>query len=495
MQQAGEGFAAALRRFGISGHVREWRLPPIETYPRLIAFVQTLGGKLVLFALFGLLLKQLGGDLWMLAAAAIVSLSGLHRHFAAMLGTVALLVLNPQWFEYRAVHISAHQEALNGIMNIDYLRVATLVAYATLVLVMLWLARRYRDHPLGRRPVLVAHLVLLCLLTLAASHMLRGIPQVVLWSAAAVFAAYFWFLAYALIDQRRRQPAPLRLQLATFHPFFGSSTTPLGKGADNWRSVEAVTGEELAVTQLKGLKLITWAYLLSVLLWVYVKVVHGKLGIVPLGIAFEQFIRDGVSPGPMGALSIVANFFGQLLHMAIWGHGIVALARLAGFRLLRNTWRPLSSRTIAEFWNRYYYYFKELLVHVYFYPTYVRCFKRYPRLRVAFATFMAAGVGNWIFHFLLENYRVARDGFGDTLMYMQTYAFYCLVLSAGIVLSQLRAKRPNPNAGWFRGRLMPSLGVTLFFCLVSFFDGPQRHAPLTEHFAFLLQVLGVYRWI
>lgn len=266
----------------------------------------------------------------------------------------------------------------------------------------------------------------------------------------------------------------------------------MGKGAANWRSVEAGTEEELAVTQLKGLKLIAWALFLRVLLWAYQQLIYAKLGVVPLTIAFEQFVKAGISPGPMGTLSIVANFFEHLLTMAIWGHIIVAIARLAGFRLLRNTWRPLSSRTVAEFWNRYFYYFKEILVNVYFYPTYVRWFKGHPRLRVAFATFMAAGVGNWYFHFLLENYRVARDGLGEALLYMQTYAFYCLLLVGGIVISQLRGWRPDPKAGWVRGQFMPSLGVVLFYCLLSFFDGPQRHAPLKEHFAFLFQVLGGY---
>lgn len=493
MQLSAEALASALRRYGIGVHPREWRLPSIETYPRLVTFAQTLGGKLVLFALFALLIKPLGGAwLWMTVAAGVVSLAGRHRHLAALLCTGVLLAINPQWFEFRAVHIIARQETLFTVLNIGYLRAATLLACVPLAVAALWLARRYRDHPLGRRPVVAEHLVLLCLLLLSASHLLQGMPLVLLWSLTAVFAAYFWFLAYALIDQRRRQPAPMLLQLASFHPFFtGASTAPLGKGADNWRSVEAGTEQELAVTQLKGLKLIAWALLLAVVLWSFRQVVYGKLGITPLWLAFERFVKDGVSPGPMGTLSIVANFFEQLLHMAIWGHTIVALARLAGFRLLRNTWRPLSSRTIAEFWNRYYYYFKELLVNVYFYPTYVRCFKQHPRLRVAFATFMAAGVGNWFFHFLLENYRIARDGLGDALLYMETYAFYCVILVGGIVISQLRGWRPDPKAGWIRRQFLPSLWVALFYCFLSFFDGPPVHAALTDHFAFLIQVLGV----
>jgi hypothetical protein len=181
--------------------------------------------------------------------------------------------------------------------------------------------------------------------------------------------------------------------------------------------------------------------------------------------------------------------------MAIWGHAFVALARLAGFRLLRNTYRPLSSRTSAEFWNRFNFYFKEILVNVYFYPTYVRCLKRYPRLRIAFATFMAAGAGNFFFHFIWKNHEIAQFGLAEALARSQAYAFYCMVLTTGIVVSQLRARRPHASAGWLRAQFAPSLGVALFFCFLSVFDGPLRHATVAQHFDFLFHAFGMNRWM
>ncbi len=382
-----ETLSSALRRYGIGTHPLEWRIPPIETYPRVVAFAQTLAGKLVLFALAAVLLRFLADGPWIpvTIAAAAVSYAGRHRHFAALLATGALLGLAPDWFEYRAVYQIAEQQGLIDSLRLGYVRAGTLLACVPLTVAVLWLARRYRDHPLGQRPVLIQHLVFIGLVWLAVSQLLQGMALLLLWSLIAVFAAYFWFLAYALIGARHREPPSILLQLATFHPFFGSTATPMAKGATNWRSVEAGTDEELAVTQLKGLKLLAWAFFLKAVLWAFRKVVYGKLGVTPLIVAFERFVSDGMAPGAMGSLSIVANFFEQILILAVWGHAIVATGRLAGFRLLRNTWRPLASRTLAEFWNRYFYYFKEIMVHVYFYPTYVRFFKRSPRLRVAFA--------------------------------------------------------------------------------------------------------------
>jgi hypothetical protein len=500
-----DGVVPATPRPGIMARLLEWRLPPIETYPAVVAFTRTHAGKLVLFGAFAALMKAhargmaIAADwmwLWLTTAAAAISLAGRYRYLALLIVTGALLVHAPDWFPFQHVRLIADQEGLYGAIDPWRLRAGTLIACVPLAAIALYLARRYRDHPLGRRPVLAQHMLLFGLLALAVSGLLHGLPQVLLWSVTVVFATYFWYLAYALLDQRRRLPAPTLFHFATFNTFSWASFVPMGKGAANWQSVEAATPDALAVTQLKALKLLAWALVLKGVLWAYRTVIYQHLGIPYLGFVFAKFLHGGDVRPLAGALSIIANFPEQLLIVAIWGHVFVAIARLAGFRLLRNTCRPLSSRSIAEFWNRYYYYFKELLVDVYFYPTYVRWFKRHPRLRLAFATFMAAGVGNFFFHCIFENHKtIAVYGLLEALARSQSYAFYCLLLVIGIVASQLRVRRGNASAGWFRGRLMPSLGVSAFFCLLSFFDGPQRDVPLARHFEFLVQVFGLTQWI
>jgi hypothetical protein len=491
---AANGIDVALRRWGLGLHPGLWRLPPIETYPRVVAFAQTWPGKLVIFAAFALLLRGATG-LWLelTVAAAVVSLAGQHRHIAAFLCTAVLLARAPDWFRFTAAEVAVRQERLAGVIHIGYLRAGTLVAFLLLAAALLYLARPFRDHPIGRRPVLAQHVVCIALIALATSHLLHGVPQVMLWGFTATFCAYFWFLAFALLEQRQRQPPSLTLQLATFHPFFALRDTviPLGRGAATWRNAEADSPETLAVTQLKGLKLLVWANLLMLALLAFRRLVYGKLGVVPIKDAFERFLADAMAAGLHSLLSILANFPEQLLLVAASGHAMIATARLAGFRLLRNTYRPLSSRTIAEFWNRYMYYFKEVLVHVYFYPTYLRWFKGHPKLRLAVATFMAAGVGNFFMHFILNSQFVAAVGWSGAFRVMQTYAFYCALLAAGIVVSQLRARQFDPRGSWWREQLVPSIGVALFFCLLSFFDGPQRHVGLTRHLEFLFKAFGI----
>ncbi|MCC7485374.1 MAG: hypothetical protein IT529_10355 [Burkholderiales bacterium] len=493
---AGAGAGASL-----AGRILAWRLPAIESSPAAVAFVQTAAGKLALFAVFAALMKLDARGMWLdgrylwlivTVAAALVSLAGRHRHLALLACGAALLAYAPEWIDFGGVWAVARQE---GEGDIRFLRVSAVAASLPLALCALWLARRYREHPLGSHPVLAQHIVYCGLLGLAASHLLAGLPQVLLWAVLAVLAAGFSYFAYALIDQRHREPAPLAWQIASLNPFAWPTPVPMGRGAASWRAAEAHAAEELAVTQLKAVKLLVWAFAVKLLLWVYRWTIYQQLGVPPLRVAFDAFLRGAGVPAPLGLASVIANFPEQLLQVAIWGHVIIATLRLAGFRLLRNTRRPLSSRTIAEFWNRYLYYFKEVLVHVYFYPAFVRCFKRHPRLRLAFATFMAAGVGNWFLHFIVQTPAIARHGLVEALARSQTYAFYSIMLSAGIIASQLRRRGPAPGRGLLRGRLAPCLGVAAFFCLLSFFDGPQGHVSLGRHFAFLYHVLRVDRWL
>jgi hypothetical protein len=88
---------------------------------------------------------------------------------------------------------------------------------------------------------------------------------------------------------------------------------------------------------------------------------------------------------------------------------------------------------------------------------------------------------------------VVLYGFGEALVRMQGYAFYCVLLSTGIIVSQLRAREPDAGAGWLKRRLLPFLAVSGFFCFLSFFEGPYRGAPLAQLFGFLFHMLGIDR--
>ena len=122
--------------------------------------------------------------------------------------------------------------------------------------------------------------------------------------------------------------------------------------------------------------------------------------------------------------------------MAFSTHIIIAIIRMCGFKALRNTYRPLASRTIAEFWNRFFYYFKELLVEFFFYPVFFRYFKNRPLLRMYTATMAAAFFGNFLFHFMRDIFYVIELGFFEAMIAFHSYFAYSFVLGNAIFLSQ-----------------------------------------------------------
>jgi D-alanyl-lipoteichoic acid acyltransferase DltB (MBOAT superfamily) len=182
----------------------------------------------------------------------------------------------------------------------------------------------------------------------------------------------------------------------------------------------------------------------------------------------------------------------DLLAISIWGGVIVASARMAGFRLLRNTYRPLEATTLAEFWNRYYFYYKELLVDHFFYPAFFRYFRNHRRLRMFFATFAAACVGNLLFHLIRDIHFVAELGLRKALVGEQSHAFYTFVLAIGVALSQLRPPNKELSRGWLRGRIVPCIWVATFFCVLHVFDAPlDREHSIWQRGEFLFHLVGI----
>lgn len=218
-------------------------------------------------------------------------------------------------------------------------------------LLLAWARRRGKDCVAARRPVLALLGANAVLTALACMSWMQPAAQAALWSFLMVFNAYFWFLAYALVDQSAREPAPPLFQFGLFHPFWGSTCTPFGKGAAFLRRVSAKSPEELAVTQIKGLKLLVWTALLMLIYDLAAGFVEGYLQLPDTQAAQAAFWRGQPFPVSVSWGAIAWATVRSALKLSIWGGQYVAVARFAGFRLPRNTWRPLEARTLVDFWN------------------------------------------------------------------------------------------------------------------------------------------------
>jgi hypothetical protein len=189
--------------------------------------------------------------------------------------------------------------------------------------------------------------------------------------------------------------------------------------------------------------------------------------------------------------SQILFFFEVTLNFAVLGHRIIAGCRMAGFNALRNSYRPLSSKTISEFFNRFYYYFKELLVDFFFYPTFLRYWKGHKKLRMIFATFASIAFGNSFFHLVRDWHFFQETGLWKGLVNYQVLFFYNVVLATAVSVSQLRKRGPRAR-GFIRGQFLPAIGVILFYCVLSVFGDEDRLYPLAVHFKYLASLFFIH---
>ncbi|MBK4738999.1 hypothetical protein [Noviherbaspirillum pedocola] len=343
---------------------------------------------------------------------------------------------------------------------------------------------------LARRPLTTLLLMEALLCVLGSFGLSHGWPRALLWSAVFVFAPYLWFLPFAIADLRSRTPSPLTMQMAALRPFWSPTYLPFGKGAAFLRKHLSAPGRELAITQIKAVKLLIWANLLFALRDAAQRVFADGAGIPDPHDAIDALLAGHPYPVAMGWAALVLATGAYALQIAAWADLFIGIARLAGYRLPRGSWRPLEARTLMDYFNRFHYYFKELLVDLFFMPTFFRMFKTHPRLRMFFATFMAAGVGNALWHFSRNILEVATAGPVDAFASYTSYVFYALILAAGVAASQVRANRGIRPPSSLAGRAWSFAFVWSFIiCIHVFGDGSRVHT-LAQRLKFMASLFG-----
>jgi hypothetical protein len=455
-------------------------IPKFEDNPQIVGFSQTVVGKLLLLAIFGLVLSTMD-DGWMVKLAFLSAMAFLPQARWLLVLACTLLLTNFFWFEGVLSRIAAAES-----VQFTHLKLAILILlpFVLVCAALMLLAAKWPKGLFARRP-LPWLLGIYGVLLLSASYApLHGFSRFAAWAFLIIFSGYFWYLAYAVTDCAARGSANLLQQFGTFRAFWGSAAVPVPKGASHWRRIEAKTPEDLAITMIKGVKLIVWCRILSYVNHYYGFWVYQKFKIPTMEQCLGAFTSGKPFTLAINWLSLPGDFVESLLLMAVWGHLMIAICRMAGFRALRNTYAPLSSRTVAEYWNRYYFYFKELLVDMFFYPTFIRYFKRSPKLRIFFATFAAASAGNVLYHFMHEIYRVVNFGLPRTIAGYDTYVFYSLILALGISISQVRSRKPHASRGWLHQRLAAPAVVFGFYCLVHVFE--STGGGLANHLRFFV---------
>ena len=480
------GLAAGSRRR------KAWRIiPEIDKDERIVAQAQTPLGRAVLLLVSAIFLHTVGENPVIAAFAGACAYGGRYRWPLISLATLAISIQHGFWIDAPLIARVADQEAVRQSINLPVLLHAMPAIAALLFVLVIKVWPRTSAHISMGRSTALTTLLFVGLILLAQSPICTGVSRVVIWAFLMTVLPYLWYLGYALAESSQSPEIPIWRRMAVFRPFWGGSLTPFGKMTSYLQKYEAKTSADLAVTQLKGVKLLAWMIVVLTAANIFRKLFYEYLAVPLYEDTFAHFCSGRADSWAISWISLILSFFYDMMTVTMWGGAIVGVARLAGFRLPRNTYNPMGAKTITEFWNRYYYFFKELLVDFFFYPTFFTFFRKRKKLRLFFATFMSACVGNLLFHFLRDIHFIAEMGLANALAGEASHAFYTFLLAIGIFVSQIYPRRITPPRGWVWDQAAPFLRVLMFFSVLHVFDAPvDREHSFLQHFDFLLYLFG-----
>jgi hypothetical protein len=476
----------------------------IDKSPMMIRLAQRPFFKIIILVIFAVLLSNTDTfpPIWRNVAIVTISLITFmptYRYVFLFSGMFALMINGllikpePDWMMFRANYLYL-------IFKNDYPNAwgTTLIKYVDLIIMLVvseslvFLTTRYKKIKLFQFPITIYFCFLLSLILIASFAHLSTFNLYLLWSLIAIVNHYFWFVCYTLHENRFQHKRNFLLDYARYLPVWGFTALPYGKGTLYLQQVEAKTSEEFAVTQLKAIKLAWWAFILYFILHMFYD--FEILYQMPrMNMALAQYQAGLHYPAWKAWLCLIDKFFRMMLELTVMGHFIVATCRMCGFRILRNTYKPLQAQTIAEYWNRYNYYFKELLVEFFFYPAFFKFFKGWSRLRMFCATLSAATFGNILFHFLLLTPVMMGAGLVVACKGFIAYSFYALILGLSIGFSQLwnLGEKRKPNK-LIDGVISPIL-VLIFYCLLGLFNAPYQKVSILVDFKFFGSLFG-FTW-
>ena len=386
---------------------------------------------------------------------------------------------------------------------------AELVASIAVVILVLLLyacfrtAARFRElpQPVRKWPQLWLHAALWAALGIAW-YLPRDSPafgSALMRATAACLPFLVWRCGYLLLSGKRGTAARSSFadHFMYLMPVYGGTPVPYGKGYDNLAdSDEAIR----ARSQLAGLRLLLLAWTWVGARWLMSTVVYGdgplSLHLVRLAVLIDAAATIEV---PIGTRWVIVTFelVHRTLNLAISGHFVIGTLRLFGFNVFRNTYKPLLSESLVDFWNRFYYYFKELLVEFFFFPTYLSVFKTRPRIRLFAATVAAACLGNLYYHVLLYLPELASAGPIGALALMSSRVLYSSILAVGIFVSlvrqqQLRGRSGSSDAGTSSAlRFRRIAGVWLFYAIIQIWNVEPIDLTFAQRTRFFLTLLGI----
>jgi len=330
---------------------QSWRdLLAIEASETWIAAMQTQGG-LVLAAALSVCALQTRLELWEAMLAVAAALIASHRP-----GWRAPVLLSATWltaFLELGLGSSDTIDHLRSLLELAKLPTTMAVGIGTgmlaivlalIVVGLQWIQKRPHAW-VARRPFLALLLFEISLSVLANQDVVPVLARVLVWAFIFSLMPYIWYLPAAITDLRAKGADSIVTQLGYLRPFWSPGHLPFGKGPAFLRKHLARDPRDLAITQLKALKLLLWANILIAIRSGLAVLFEDHLGIPSVATAMDAALNGETNSVLFGWLALMLSTAKFSLQVAIWAHLFVGVARLAGYRLPRGCWRPLESRT------------------------------------------------------------------------------------------------------------------------------------------------------
>ena len=233
-------------------------IPPLETYPKLVDFSQKIPGKILLLVIFSAGLSC-HFDNWVQLSGFISAMTFLPQIRPILLTTATFGALYMADWPNAEIHWAIPQ--LHYSLN-SLLKVLMPAGVLGLFAVYYTVVKKNKDEWYGKRPVRNLLIFYILILITATTVPLSSPQSIYLWGFIVILGKYLWFFNYTLLDRHAKETPRLALQAGYYIPFWGGTATPFPKGAAYLRKIEAKTSEQLAISQLKGVKLLYWALLL-----------------------------------------------------------------------------------------------------------------------------------------------------------------------------------------------------------------------------------------
>ena len=473
------------------------RILQFHEHESIIAFAQTATGKVLLWIAGCALLAWHDVNALMFVAFTLVLLLPERRRSLLMLVAFGLLVgkfLPKQFFDLPELPGILDTIGLNRWLQF----LGSFAVAAVSILAIIVAAIRFDRLPaiVRRHPLLILNLLVWLALVLGSMPRLQvfALAPFLLWRASYLFKS---------AAAGRTANTSLKDHLFYMVPVFGGSNTPYGKGPDYLGRCEATGPVSMARSQLAGIKLLGLAVVWMFALALMDAVIFGRtdtmfataLASWSLNLpAVTDLMLAKTNPAiAIGWAGVYLELIRAVVRLAIWGHVIIGCLRLLGFNVFRNTYKPLFAQSIVEFWNRFFFYFKELLVDFFFYPAFYRSGWAAPRLRLFLAIFAAAFVGNVYFHVLREHELLFADDLPALLTFWCPRLIYCALLVLGIWLSMLRQQERRKTAARASGlsRLRAIAGVWTFYGLIHLWLVAPYQVGVGRRLDFLKSLIGL----